>query len=410
MLPVLQVLSQDPEQVVRDAISFNIRALLAALPPGPARLAQLGFLSRMHPEDGSSCGQWRMRLLIAEQLAGIAALLQQQGLAEVLLPATLRLCEDPVAAVREAAAAQLGCMVGALLLQASSGSGSGSGSGRGGQEEEEEDEEQQQEQQQQQQQGVAPSPAGEQQAEAALQTAAAGPAEAEDTAAKAAADAEPGEAAPAPPPTPPLPPAAAAEASAEQDAETFEPAAAAAAAAAAPPAAEQQSQQPQQPQQEPPAQQPQPQPQPQRLAASPAAAVGMVQQIAQHMVELQRSSCHRARQTYLAFCTALLLPPSGEAAHAAPAAAAAVWPALAQSVASSGTVQGLLEGALALAADPVPNVRLGVARLLAALRRQQPLLAAGSPKVAAALGALVADSDRDVQQVAAVAAAAATAE
>ena len=232
MLPVLQVLSQDPEQVVRDAISFNIRALLAALPPGPARLAQLGFLSRMHPEDGSSCGQWRMRLLIAEQLAGIAALLQQQGLAEVLLPATLRLCEDPVAAVREAAAAQLGCMVGALLLQASSGSGSGSGSGRGGQEEEEEDEEQQQEQQQQQ--GVAPSPAGEQQAKAASPTAA-GPAEAEDTAAKAAADAEPGEAAPAPPPTPPLPPAAAAEASAEQDAETFEPAAAAAAAGPAQP-------------------------------------------------------------------------------------------------------------------------------------------------------------------------------
>jgi hypothetical protein len=139
----------------------------------------------------------------------------------------------------------------------------------------------------------------------------------------------------------------------------------------------------------------------------------MVQQIAQHMVELQRSSCHRARQTYLAFCTALLLPPSGEAAQAAPAAAAAaaaVWPALAQSVASSGTVQGLLEGALALAADPVPNVRLGVARLLAALRRQQPLLAAGSPKVAAALGSLVADSDRDVQQAAAVAAAAAMAE
>ena len=78
-LPVcVQRLSADEHQAVADALAMHISDLLAALPPA-ARLGQLGFLARVHPEDGSSCGQWRMRLLVAEQLASVAALLEQQA-------------------------------------------------------------------------------------------------------------------------------------------------------------------------------------------------------------------------------------------------------------------------------------------------------------------------------------------
>ena len=360
-----------------DALAVNICALLAALPP-PARVAQLGFLSHMHPEDGSSCGQWRMRLLIAEQLGGIAALLEQQALAEVLLPATLRLCEDPVAAVREAAAAQLGCMVGGLLADMGSRGGSRSSS-------------------------VAP----EQQVEAQQGAGAEG-----DAALAAGSSAS-------------EPPAAQQQQQQQQQQ----------------PHAQQQSHEQQLQQQE---QQPAEEEEeedelghvPVQLPGGPAA---MVQQIVQHLVELRRSPSHRSRQTYLVFCAALLLPQpapqpaggsaaagaegaegaaaaAGEAApgHAASpreaaaageeagsAAASPRWPQLPEAVAQSGIALGLLEGAVALASDPVPNVRLAVARMLAALRRQQPALAASSPKVGEALAALAADADRDVQTAAA---------
>jgi hypothetical protein len=67
-------------------------------------------------------------------------------------------------------------------------------------------------------------------------------------------------------------------------------------------------------------------------------------------------------------------------------------------------VQGLLEGAVALASDAVPNVRLGVARLLASIAAEQPDLAGSNPGVAAALARLAADQDRDVREQAQAAA------
>ena len=331
-----QKLSADEHQAVADALAVNIRELLAGL-PRHARLAQLGFLARMHPEDGSSCGQWRMRLLIAEQLAGIAALLEKQGLAEVLLPATLRLCEDPVAAVREAAAAQLGGMVGSLL-------------------------------------------AGGDQAAAAVEPAP--PQLDAGAAAEAAAESAP-------------PPAAA-----EQGAEQGE------AQAQTQDAEQAQEQEQEQGQDEADADLAQ------AAAQRPGGSAAVVQQIVQHLVELQRSRSHRSRQAYLVFCGALLLPQPqhGRAAPAevpadadteAGAAAAAAWPPLPEAVAQSGIAQALLEAAVALATDPVPNVRLSVARLLAALQQQQPQVAAATPQLAAALAALAADPDPDVQSVAA---------
>ena len=377
-----------------DALAVNIRALLGAL-PAHARLGQLGFLARMHPEDGASCGQWRMRLLIAEQLAGIAALLGPQGLAEVLLPATLRLCEDPVAAVREAAACQLGAMLRGLLA--------GDGSGDEGTE------------------AAAAEPAAPQQ-----------PAEV----AVAGGGAEAAVAADAP--------------AAQQQQQQQQP-------SAEQPSTEQgqqQQQQQQEGQDAPATEQPPQQQEQQQAAAAPADApeveeeeqggggggggggpTAVVQQIVQHLVELQRSACHRSRQTYLTFCAALLLPqpqpaeeggeqqqqgqqqqpgeaqreqeqqepgqdrPEGQEERQ-PAAAPA-WPQLPEAVERSGVARGLLEGAVALAADAVPNVRLSVARLLAALQQQQPRLAGSSPKLAAALQALAADTDRDVRAVAA---------
>lgn len=346
-----------------DALAVNIRALLTAL-PREARLGQLGFLARMHPEDGASCGQWRMRLLIAQQLAGIAALLEQQGLAEVLLPATLRLCEDPVAAVREAAAVQLGSMVRGLLAQAA---------------------------------GSTDASEGEEEAATPMATA-------------AAPEEEQQEAAAAVPPAAPEPNAAAGEPGGEQqeqqDAHQLQ---------GEQQTQEQQDAQPQQQEQladQEEVDQDEAHHVPAQRAGSPAA---VVQQIVRHLVELQRSGRHRSRQTYIVFCAALLLPQPQPGAAAEGAAAAAsteqqqqqqataqayAWPALPEAVACSGITQGLLEGAVALAADPVPNVRLSVARLLAALQRQQPRVAGSSPKVPAALASLAADADRDVQAVA----------
>lgn len=375
--PWAQRLSADQHQAVADALAVNIRALLAALPP-PARVAQLAFLAHMHPEDGSSCGQWRMRLLIAEQLGGIAALLERQALAEVLLPATLRLCEDPVAAVREAAAAQLGCMVGSLLAEMG-GRGSRGGSASP-------------------EQRAAPQPGAD-------------------------------------PEGPPV--AGGSSAVVQKQQQKQEP-------------SSQQEQQPQEQQQQQPADEEEEEEDELGHVAVqlPGGPAAMVQQIVQHLVELRRSPCHRSRQTYLIFCAALLLPqpapqpakpaaeqqPAGgsaaagaeegaEGAAAVPGQAAGAaaspdeavaareeagstaadpsWPQLPDAVAQSGIAQGLLEGAVALASDPVPNVRLAVARMLAALRQQQPALAGSNPHVGEALAALAADADRDVQTAAA---------
>ena len=289
----------------------------------------------------------------------------------MLLPATLRLCEDPVAAVREAAAAQLGGMVRSLLQQEEDSSGvSASGSGQTGGEagscdasssapaEASAAERQQGEQEAALTRGMEQLAVSGEQGSAA---AAAAVTQADDG----------GEAAPAAP-------------VAEAPAEPMALPAGAAGAARGPDQQEEEA-----------------------ALASAAPLSPEVQQIVRHMVELQRSTCHRARQTYLLFCTALLLPAAGpppaaaiggnDGGAAGPTAAAAAA-ALAPAVAGSGIVQGLLEGALALASDPVPNVRLGVARLLCALRRQQPQVADGAPRVAAALAALAADTDRDVAQ------------
>ncbi|KAL4859913.1 Serine/threonine-protein phosphatase 4 regulatory subunit 1 [Chlorella vulgaris] len=488
LLPVIEVLSSDEHQAVSDALAVNICPLLAALPPS-ARLPQLAFLARIHPSGGGgACGPWRMRLVIAQQLSAIAALLGKQGLAEALLPATLRLCEDPVAAVREAAAAQLGLMVGGLLAQAEAQQAEqqeGQGEEQVPPEQEgplEAQPEQQPAHEQQGQQGTQPQQCplkqAEEPGERVVHGASAeqprqvqegsepaskeglameGQAEEEQldggsaAAAAAAAAAHAAPAAPAAQPDGEEENSKAVEGRLEPDAASIVDGAAE--------LLEQQGEQQQakregeQPQeQEEKQQQEQQQQVRQEQDAADAQAVqwgatanpaAVVQQIVQHMVELQRSGGYRARQTYIAFCTALLLPkaaaaalplsalpatPPGGTAHAAtnivgdagqatatgpaaPTAAAAQqeagailpapqWPQLDKGVAGSGTVLGLLEGAVALAGDRVPNVRLGVARLLAALTVQQPGLAAG-PTVTAALVALAADGDRDVQQAAA---------
>ncbi|KAL4425718.1 hypothetical protein ABPG75_009734 [Micractinium tetrahymenae] len=417
LLPVIQRLSADEHPAVTDSLAINISSLLAALPPSE-RLGQLGFLARMHPEDGSSCGQWRMRLLIAEQLAAIAALLEGQGLAEVLLPATLRLCEDPVAAVREAAATQLGSMARGLLAEAaeggrlSSAASSSSISSRGAESSREEAAASWQDEKPGageaasevcQQDGSAQAALVESMQQLAVSDSVAGVQQAQQEGGQQQA-------------------AAAPAAAAEREGATASQQAAEQAAAA-----QQQGQGEEEEDED-----------SEVLQQPGGQCAAMVQQIVRHIVELQRSSCHRSRQTYLLFCSALLLPPAAQATPPAPEAAlpatgvhepgresaaseaaqeveaadaaadagalqadAPAWPALSAGVASCGIVQGLLEGALALAADPVPNVRLGVARLLAALRNQQPQLAGSNARVAPALASLAADADRDVQAAAA---------
>lgn len=415
--PRPQRLSADEHPSVADALAVNIAPLLAALPPAE-RLGQLGFLARMHPEDGASCGQWRMRLHIAEQLAAIAALLEGQGLAEVLLPATLRLCEDPVAAVREAAAAQLGSMVRGLLAEAadsgrlssaassSSSSSSVSGAAAG---------------------SPRDAPVGQESAAAAGEAnPEAGQGSSDSSDALVSSMQQLGVSGGVA--------GAQREDQSQQGTATLHAAAdrggAADALEAANPAAEEQ-----------PVQTPEEEDMQEEeeedaggLQQPGSQCAAMVQQIVRHMVELQRSSGHRSRQTYLLFCSALLLPHAAQPAAAAPVgpapatagqqpnnttvepaadaasvpaeppaqqAAEHAWPALPAALAGSGIVQGLLEGAVALGSDPVPNVRLGVARLLAALRQQQPQLAGSNARVAAALASLAADADRDVQAAAA---------
>eukprot|EP00887_Chlorella_sp_A99_P000948 scaffold5.g948.t1 len=285
ILPVLARLGADDYVAVTDALALHIRPLLAALPPG-ARAAQLGLLARLRPEAGSSqCGQWRARLLVADQLAGIAELVggQLQAAARpptdaaagdqappagggsvlggLLLPAALRLCCDPVAEVRAAAAAQLGQMLAALLADDGSG---GEGEHAGGE-------------------GAA------------------------------------------------------------------------------------------------------------------------VEQTVEAALGWQQSKSHRQRQTFVAVCSALLLPAVPPAALPDDGMEPSAPPLLPPE--GHPTVERLFAALLALAEDKVPNVRMVVARLLARLARPagEPgsHWAAARPDLAAALEALANDNDSDVRQAAA---------
>ena len=64
--------------------------------------------------DKERCRAWRLRRDVACQLGRLAAACPPEAVAEVLWPCAIALCQDPVAAVRSAAAANIGGLVGSL--------------------------------------------------------------------------------------------------------------------------------------------------------------------------------------------------------------------------------------------------------------------------------------------------------
>ena len=145
--PLMDVLMCDDSQDVVEALSGGLTHLLPLLPEDDRSRLLVQFLKINIPswpsllaEDhnnknnngttdiingtSTSCGNWRGRAYIAESIAQLAVALGSAGpgLEGILLPTALRLCEDPVAAVRHAACRSVG-----LLLCDGHGSSNNSG-------------------------------------------------------------------------------------------------------------------------------------------------------------------------------------------------------------------------------------------------------------------------------------------
>lgn len=281
LLPLMELLSQDESPEVSDAFALHLLPLLSTLPERASaqRAALLPRLALPSPADG--CGRWRARLLVLQQLQGIAELLGPHVSLDRLVPGALALCRDPVAAVRTEATEQLAAMVGARLLLGGGSSDEAAGEPGCG--------------------------AADSSTPACTREGAAGT--------------EGGEA------------GAVAGVHEEQ----------------------------------------------------PLLPTGdvLVDEVAGHMLQLRGSACHRDRMCFLSFCSSLL---STLRAAAPPAAALPPPP-----------VQQLLRGVASLAGDPVPNVRLAAARLLAAL----PSGLAAQGCALSALCALGSDTDQGVREAAA---------
>jgi len=159
--PLMDVLMCDDSQDVVEALSGGLTHLLPLLPEDdrsrvleqflninipfwPSSLAEHHNKNTNSTNNGTTgtidgtgtpCGNWRGRAYIAESIAHLAVALGSAGpgVEGILLPTALRLCEDPVAAVRHAACRSVG-----LLLRDEHGGGgsSSSSSNHSGEEEE----------------------------------------------------------------------------------------------------------------------------------------------------------------------------------------------------------------------------------------------------------------------------------
>lgn len=99
-------------------------------PPTADRVAPTQVVPQLcaAPQEDGHCGEWRTRHVLACQLPQLLEA-AGPGLAEGLLPCALTLCDDPVWAVRQAAAGQIGRMLAGLVpVLEAEGAGDGQGS------------------------------------------------------------------------------------------------------------------------------------------------------------------------------------------------------------------------------------------------------------------------------------------
>lgn len=132
IVPGAEFILRDVDDVQRGLLA-SLVSLLRAL-PGSERSFVLDYLPLLAASESGLCGSWRARFQLAGQLAEISELCSALDVAEVLLPALLDLCRDPVAAVRKVAAAQVGPVLAEVVgfrgssVSVSAVSGQGSGS------------------------------------------------------------------------------------------------------------------------------------------------------------------------------------------------------------------------------------------------------------------------------------------
>ncbi|KIZ01231.1 hypothetical protein MNEG_6730 [Monoraphidium neglectum] len=109
--------------IVHDHLSWVDAAFVAAVPPllealpAASHEPLLRLISRL-AQGGAHherCRAWRLRRGIAAELGRMARASQLAAITDVLWPAAVALCSDPVAAVRDAAAVQMGPLLAALL-------------------------------------------------------------------------------------------------------------------------------------------------------------------------------------------------------------------------------------------------------------------------------------------------------
>jgi len=132
IVPGAEFILRDVDEVQRGLLP-SLAELLRVLPSSD-RSFVLDFLPLLAGAESGRCGAWRARFQLAGQLADISGLCGAPDVAEVIVPALLDLCRDPVAAVRKAAASQVGPVLarvggfkrsGGALAPATAGSGGG---------------------------------------------------------------------------------------------------------------------------------------------------------------------------------------------------------------------------------------------------------------------------------------------
>ncbi|KAI8470275.1 MAG: armadillo-type protein [Monoraphidium minutum] len=116
LVPALLSVVHDHLPWVDAPLVAAVPPLLEALPPA-AHDPLLRVVARLAAGGGEHerCRAWRLRRGVAAQLGRIARATGRTAITDVLWPAAVALCSDPVAAVRDAAAVQVGPLLAALL-------------------------------------------------------------------------------------------------------------------------------------------------------------------------------------------------------------------------------------------------------------------------------------------------------
>jgi hypothetical protein len=125
VLPPALATLQQRLHALSQAVLPRLGALLQALPP-----EQHGAVLQLLPALAAApaapaCGSWRSRQQLARQLGAMAAEAGPEAVAGSIWACAMQLCNDPVAAVREAAAAQVGPLLGRLASGCAAGDGVG---------------------------------------------------------------------------------------------------------------------------------------------------------------------------------------------------------------------------------------------------------------------------------------------